>query len=220
VRWTTPAPLLLALACAPTAEEPQRGAPGTPAQAPTFSREAFATPPSSAAAAAASVPSTPDPRALAEILAAAPHLPPAGDPRAPDARIGSDTGVHVDAGAADASATPAKGPRVHVGKLTIEPGMSTPAIERAARAQLYWPMVQRCRDAGGAILPPEVVHLTFHLDRDGYVIPASILAVAKDAAFADAARCMARELAAAAFRAPPGARGLPEDVSMDVPSVD
>jgi len=98
--------------------------------------------------------------------------------------------------------------------------MSSPAIERAARAQLYWPLVQRCRDEGGGLLPPEVVHLAFHLDQDGYVVPATILAVPREKRFADAARCMARELSMATFRAPAAARGLPQTVSMDVPSVD
>jgi hypothetical protein len=107
-----------------------------------------------------------------------------------------------------------------VGKVTVEPGMSSPTVERALRAQLYWPLVQRCRDRRGAILPPEVVRLEFHLDLDGYVIPATVLAVPKDRQYEDAARCMGRELTMATFRAPAAARGQTQEVKTDVPSVD
>jgi hypothetical protein len=166
------------------------------------------------------VPATADPTALDELLAAAPRRADAGADRT--GLIGTDTGVRGDAGAPDSApaAETTKAGRVRLGKVTIEPGMSSPSIERAARAQLYWPLVQRCRDPAGAILPPEVVRLTFHLDRDGYVVPSTILAVPREPRFADAARCMARELGMATFRAPAAARGLLENVSMDVPSVD
>jgi hypothetical protein len=59
-----------------------------------------------------------------------------------------------------------------------------------------------------------------HIDHEGYIVPATILAIPKDPRFAEAARCMARELRAAAFRAPAAARGLPMNVKTDVPSVD
>jgi hypothetical protein len=62
--------------------------------------------------------------------------------------------------------------------------------------------------------------LTFYLDRDGYVVPSTILAVPREARFAEAARCMARELSMATFRAPAAARGMMQNVSMDVPSID
>ena len=139
------------------------------------------------------------------------------------ALIGTDTKVPADAGAAAGVSPTPEAPRsskIRVGKVTAEPAMSSPTVERAARAQLYWPLVQRCRDREGAILPPEVVHLAFQIDREGYIVPATILAFPKEPRFADAARCMARELSMATFRAPAGARGLPQNVSMDVPSVD
>jgi hypothetical protein len=59
-----------------------------------------------------------------------------------------------------------------------------------------------------------------HIDHDGYNVPATIVAIPAEPRFADAARCMARELRAAAFRAPAAARGTPITVSTDVPSVD
>ena len=215
--------MLLVAACSRAPEEASRaGAPAGTDRVTTFSREAFAAP-SASAGGDLPVPTTPDPRALDEILGAAPKMAAGREDDADGGRalLGTETGVATDAGAVHpVAADAAKSGQVRVGKVTIEPGMANPAIERTARAELYWPLVQRCRDHGGAILPPEVVHLVFHLDRDGYVIPATILAVPKEPRFADAARCMARELTVAAFRAPPGARGLPQNVVMDVPSVD
>jgi hypothetical protein len=209
--------LLAGGACTPDERPP---APGSAPASATFARSAVAPPPGDAGAGDPPVPSAADPAALDEILAAAPKARDAGADRS--SLIGTDTGVRGDAGpgAAPAPAEPAKAAKIHVGKVVVEPGMSSPAIERAARAQLYWPLVQRCRDADGGVLPPEVVHLTFHLDADGYVIPSTILAVPKEPRFADAARCMARELGLATFRAPAAARGMPQNVSTDVPSVD
>jgi hypothetical protein len=210
--------VLAGCSCTPDAQPP---APGSAAAPPTFSRPALGPPPGDAGGAGEPpVPSSAEPGALDEILAAAPRSRSGGVDRS--GAIGTDTGVPGDAGpgAAPAPVEQAKTARIHVGKVVIEPGMSSPTIERAARAQLYWPLVQRCRDADGGILPAEVVHLTFHLDADGYVIPATILAVPKEPRFADAARCMARELSMATFRAPAAARGLPQNVSTDVPSVD
>jgi hypothetical protein len=212
-------PFLVLLACA---KNPAPGATsGAPSGEPVFSREAFATAHGDAGTAEPPIPTAVVPRALDELLAAAPATPPAAAPDR-DALLGTDTGLPGDGNAerrALPSAEPAK-PHVRIGQVTTEPGMSGPAIERAARAELYWPLVQRCRDKDGAILPAEVVHVTFNLDQDGYVVPATVLAVAKDARFADAARCMARELTATTFRAPAGVRGRPSGVVMDVPSVD
>jgi hypothetical protein len=110
--------------------------------------------------------------------------------------------------------------RVQVGNVTVEPGIAGPALERAARAQLYWPLVQRCRDAKGSILPPEVIHLAFLLDGDGYIVTATIVPTAKEERFADASRCMARELAALPFRAPSAGRGTPRHVEIVLPPMD
>jgi hypothetical protein len=188
-----------------------------------FSREAFATPRGAAGDAGPAEPAVPasaDPAALDEILAAASaKASAAAAPADPSDLLGTDTGVALDGGA-DRAASTVRGAKVSVGKVTIEPGVSSPGVERAARAQLYWPLVQRCRDEAGAILPPEVVRIRLSLDADGYIVPASIHASAKDPRFAEAARCMERELAAATFRAPPAGRGSQQGVEMDVPSVD
>jgi hypothetical protein len=236
---------ILLAACARAPAEPS---PPSPGGTTVFSREAFAPPPADAGAGesaklgdtpsplaklgdtptppgdapppAPSVPRAPDPAALDELIAAAAKPREKGADRT--ALIGTDTGLRGDGGAVESApvADTSRGARVQLGKVTVDPGMSSPSIERAARAQLYWPLVQRCRDLEGAILPPEVVHLTFHLDRDGYVVPSTILVVPREARFAEAARCMARELGMATFRAPAAARGMMQTVSMDVPSVD
>jgi len=210
--------------CARSPGEPSRPgsstAVGPKAASSVFSREAFATP-RDAGAAEPAVPATADTAALDEILAAASARASAAAPPAdPSDLLGTDTGVPLDGGADRAPASAARGAKVSVGKVTVEPGLSSPGVERAARAQLYWPLVQRCRDDAGAILPPEVVRIRFSLDADGYIVPASIHTSAKEARFAGAARCMERELAAATFRAPPAGRGSLQGVDMDVPSVD
>ncbi len=224
------APLILLLAACSHAPDPPRAARSEAGQdaGAVFSREALAAgtgqrsqPAGDAGADEPPVPASADPAALAEILAAAPSaLPRDGD--VPRPLLGSDTGVPADAGpAADrAAAERPRGAQITIGKVVHEPGAAGPAIERAARAQLYWPLVQRCREDAGAALPPETVHLRFLLDREGYVVPASILAVPAEPRFADAARCMARELSMVGFRGPSSVRGVEQSVTMDVPSVD
>lgn len=239
--------ILALAACSPA---PDEGAPPVPgaevgsvpvrAAPPSFSREAFAPPRDAGASfhegdsapkAAAAGGEVADPAALDEILSAAARGSEAGQATQVDrsALLGTDTGVPADAGPAEArSRVPSRSPdfqaspvaKIGVGKVTVEPGMSSAGIERALRAQIYWPLVRRCRDRRGAILPPEVIQLRFHLDLDGYVIPATVLAVPKEQQYEDAARCMGRELSMATFRGPAAARGQPQEVITDVPSVD
>jgi hypothetical protein len=223
--------LLLVTACSHAHDEPRAASGGSigAGGAAEFAREAFAPALGDAGAHELPVPASADPAALAEILAAAPHAPVLsenGEPPRAVPVLGSDTGVlpsKTEAGM-EASTVPvadrARGVRITIGKVTNEPGVASASLERAARAQLYWPLVQRCREDGGAFLPPEVVRLSFQLDREGYVVPSTILAVPREAAFADAARCVQRELGMVGFRAPAGARGLEQGVTMDVPSVD
>ena len=49
-------------------------------------------------------------------------------------------------------------------------------LNRAARAQLYWDLVQGCRDPRGALLPHDAVALSFNIDAEGYIVPSSIAA--------------------------------------------
>jgi hypothetical protein len=110
--------------------------------------------------------------------------------------------------------------KVSFGALSIQGEMSSASIEREARAQLYWTLVQRCRDKDGSILPPDAVTILFRIDEDGYIIGSSINSAPSKPIYEDAAHCMRRELSSATFRAPVGARGLMTPVTMTVPSVD
>lgn len=215
--------LLTGFACS----EPSGGATGAPtttaAASPlaSWSRRAFS--PASAGTHTTEPPviSSADPDALDDLIAAAPKA--ARRPTGADGGtlIGSDSGVPAQA-SASASAPPEvhRPPNVVVGAPTVQPGMPDTSIERASRAQLYWNLVQRCRDPQGKILPPDAIRLRFKIDVDGFIIPSSIIATAADPRFKPAADCMQRELSTAAFQAPAANRGSEGSVNATVPSVD
>jgi hypothetical protein len=163
-----------------------------------------------------------DPSALDDLVAAAPKL--VAHPTALDGgtMIGADSGVPVPSASADAPPAPEapSPPHVVIGAPTEQAPMATPAIERAARAQLYWNLVQRCRDKAGNILPADAIKVHFIIDVDGYIPPASILATASAAQYAEAAQCMRRELSTATFRAPAATWGRMGEVNATLPSVD
>jgi hypothetical protein len=94
------------------------------------------------------------------------------------------------------------------------------AAERMSRAQVYHPLVMRCRDADGKILPPDAIVLRFRVDEDGNIVPSSISAIAADPRHEAAANCMRRELSAVAFRGPAAFRGSPTSLRATIPSVD
>jgi hypothetical protein len=175
----------------------------------------------SASGAPAEVASAPtqhgDREALAELLQAASARAAAS---APTSRtLGGDT--HV-AGSGDVDADPPK-PRVAPAASASAPrhaGAGNDAIERSARAQLYWELTQRCKDEHDAILPPESVEVMFDVDEDGYLVTATISAIAKAPRFERAALCMRREVARSGYRAPPTARGAVTHVKLWVPSTD
>jgi hypothetical protein len=166
------------------------------------------------------------PAALDDLVAAAPKL--VANPTAVDGGtgIGADSGVDATSASHSASqgesAAPEQkpSPRVVVGVPTAQATMANPSIERAARAQLYWNLVQRCRDKDGKILPADAIEMKFTIDVDGYITPASIVATATSAAHAEAAHCMRRELSTATFRAPAATWGHAGLVRATLPSVD
>lgn len=177
----------------------------------------------------APVAKAPVPGVLEEILAAAPKS--TAQPTGPDGGtlVGAETGVRDEArveadgpgGGLDASASRlAKRIQIHEGSPDVHEGIPSSAVERAARAQLYYPLVTRCRGADGKILPPDTIVLRFKIDVDGYIVPSSISASGAEARYEAAANCMQRELSAAAFRAPAAARGVATWVNATVPSVD
>lgn len=169
-----------------------------------------------------------DPTALDELIAAAPKekVQPTGENGG--TAIGTETGEKPaaepkkkpDDAPPPAKEAAMKASQISFGPLSIQAEMSSASIEREARAQLYWGLVQRCRAKDGSYLPPDVVTLVFRIDNDGYIVGSSINATPSKPIYDDAASCMRRELSAATFRAPVGARGMLTLVTMTVPSVD
>ena len=160
--------------------------------------------------------------ALDDLVAAAPKL--VVSPTVADGGtvIGADSGVPpADASAIEPRAPEAKpSPSVVVGALVLQAEAASPAIERAARAQLYWNLVQRCRDKEGKILPADAITIQFNLDTEGFIVPSSILATPSAEAYAEAAHCVRRELSTATFRAPAATWGRSDQVKATLPSVD
>jgi hypothetical protein len=215
-------PALVLAALTGCTESVPEGAPPAARPSPSvWSRDA-STAQAASSAAGPPVASSVDPEALDEILAAAARAAPRHAEARDGGAIGSDTGVPAPSHSASAPPAPEPAPsrNVNFGKPTVEPRMSDAAIERAARAQLYWPLTQRCRDRGGAILPPDAVHLEFNVDGDGYILSSTIIAKPARPEHAEAARCMHRELSTITFRAPASARGTTHTIRSDVPSVD
>ena len=139
--------------------------------------------------------------------------------------LGTDTQEPLlDGGAptGEASATATDGgPSMHSHVSMVgRPGRPGPAIEKLLRTTVYFDLVNRCRDASGAILPPEAVILGFELDAAGAIIDGTIKAEPKDPRHEPAAQCMIRELTASSFRAPPATKGESTNVTMPIPSVD
>lgn len=220
MRRAAPAALLAILAaCEPAAPPPGAEGPLPPAPAATASAGKRRAP--SGAAAGQPLLGPMNPSALEEIVAAAPSSrpPPTGEDGG--TRIGTDTGVPSgEAQVREVGEPEPPRARVVFGDVTIVGRTSSPAIEKAARAQLYWVLVQRCRGPDGAILPPDSVHLAFEIDAEGYLIPSSIVSTAADTRFDEAAACMRRELSGVPFRMPPGARGQTAKIDATVPSID
>jgi hypothetical protein len=218
--------LPLLTACSRPEPTDARPADGGVASQAVWSRDAM-----SPAGARVPVPGTPEavtvssaePAALAEIVAAAEAVAPR-PPSSAGTKIGTSTGAPEPEPQAPAPAAPAEPPRprVEIGVPSLPHEMATPAIEKAARAQLYWDLVQRCRDPEGRILPPDAIELSFNLDGDGTLVVTTIVAEATDPRYDEAAACMRRELslAGATFRAPAGGRGSATRVNATVPSVD
>lgn len=165
---------------------------------------------------------TVDPLALDDFLKAVPGSPPA--PTDPDGGtlLGTDSGAPDGGSAVTVEEPPQRTKKgvVQLGAVAVQAEMASPALEREARAQLYFPLVTRCRGKDGKILPPDAVLLEFTIDVDGYIVPQNISATAVAAEHRDAAKCMRRELSGLPFRGPAGARGQTAHVKMTVPSVD
>ena len=217
--------LLAGAACSRSSgeAEPDAAAIGSaPAPGASWSREALAPQGAGPAPLHPAVMGSVDPSALEDLIAATPKLAPSSTAVDGGPVIGATTGVPEGSASAiepPPAEAPAK-PRVLMGAATVQAGMANPTIERAARAQLYWNLVQRCRDKEGKILPPDAIAMRFLIDIDGYIAPSSIVARAASAEHADAAHCMRRELSTATFRAPAATWGHVGEVRATLPSVD
>jgi hypothetical protein len=217
--------LLAGAACSrPSSEaEPRAAAVGSaPAPSSSWSREALAPQGAGPAPLHPAVMGSIDPSALEDLIAAAPKPAPLAPIADGGPSIGAVTGVPEASESAIEPPPPAAKatPRVIMGAATVQVEMANPTIERAARAQLYWNLVQRCRDKEGKILPPDAISMRFLIDIDGYIAPSSIVARATSPAHADAAHCMRRELSTATFRAPAATWGHMGEVRATLPSVD
>lgn len=216
---------MLAPAACSNAPDPQQTAavPGrTVDPANSWSRVDFGARPAEVKNTGPASAATVDPQALADMLNEVPKTAPA--PTDPDGGtlIGSDTGAATTASPITTSEPPVRSKKgtVQLGTVAVQTDMASPAIERESRAQLYFPLVTKCRDKAGKILPPDAILLEFTIDVDGYIVPQNIAATATDPAHKAAAECMRRELSGLPFRGPPGARGQTAQVKMTVPSVD
>ncbi len=207
---------LVSAGCAPKSEGSASGS-EAPAGS-VFARRAAS---SASDPAAPKVASSIDPGALAELLLDAPK-PKAKVPTGVDGgtAIGTDTTLPLPSASASAGPAAPPAPQPSSSARAERPIMTSHAIERALRAEVYWHLVQRCRDPSGAILPREAVHLSFIVDEEGEIVPSTITSKVSDKRFVEASRCMQRELSMMTFHAPASARGRRHIIKADVPAAD
>ena len=136
---------------------------------------------------------------------------------APRELVGTQTGRAPDEGG-DAELPPRSVAKF--GRPTRQGDVSSTAVERSARADLYWTLVARCRGPDGETLPPDAVTLRFRLDESGAIELDTLSSEPSQPRYEDAASCMRRELVSLPYRGSAGQRGSRALVTMTVPSVD
>lgn len=161
-------------------------------------------------------PRLPDPAALDALVEAAPAEAPPPTGKDGLTSVGTDTGLPGEELAIPASTT---APAVVGGEVQIQPQLSSPAIEREARAQIYWSL-RECKGPDGRVPPPESITLAFTLREDGTVDPASVIASADDEALQSTAECVLRAFSATPFEGPVATRRTPARIRITWPSVD
>lgn len=169
----------------------------------------------------------PVPGVLAELLAAAPKREPSATDPDGGTLIGTETNVKPDGSAENSLGSQGLAPNVRGKKPSVVEsgavevqGWPARVAERTARAQVYYPLTTRCRDAQGNILPADAIALKFRVDEDGNIVPSTISAIAANSQHKSAADCMRRELSALVFRGPAAYRGLTSTLRATIPSVD
>jgi hypothetical protein len=163
------------------------------------------------------VPTTPDRAALAELLHHVPKdaPPPTGSS---GTRVGTDSGVPGEAAVVHGRRA-SDDPGVRAGPIELQPLLSSPAIERAAREQIYWSL-RKCTGPDGNPPPPESITLKFTIEADGSVDPASVSTEVADPALEPTAECVLTAFSASPFRGPAATRRASARVIITWPSVD
>ena len=105
----------------------------------------------------------------------------------------------------------------------MQPRLSNPAIERAAREQIYWHF-RECTGPDGKPPPPDTILLMFTIRPDGTVNPALVETRCVDPdlteTYAATVDCVARQFAAHPFRGPAATRRMAARVMITWPSTD
>jgi hypothetical protein len=162
-------------------------------------------------------PRRPEAQALAELLEAAPPSSDASMLEGSALRVGSKTDRKPKEAAPVAKANVEPPPS---GRVTIRVPVSSPSLERASRAQLYWAFGRVCRLPSGELPPPDSITLQFEIHGDGSVLPSSVSASASAPELKPVAECIVRVFLASGFTGPFEGRGLHTSVHMTWPSVD
>jgi hypothetical protein len=164
----------------------------------------------------------PDRAALLELVNAAPRERP--DRTGPEGTlVGTDTRVAAPEPKPEPSVAlpPApSGSEMAAGPLEFLPMLSTPAIERAAREQIYWTLSKKCLGPDGKPPPPDTITITFTIQPDGGVDPASVAAKASSPRYEATAECVLREFSALPFRGPTATFLTTARIMFTWPSVD
>jgi hypothetical protein len=153
-----------------------------------------------------------DPSALDEIVANVPAPLPATS--ASGTLVGTDTGI---------TGSEKPDPETDdAGLVSLLPNWaaSNAGSERDLRGTLYFDLVNRCRDEGGAQLPPEAVELELRIDLKGHIDRSSVKARALRPEHAKAAACMARVARTSEALLTPPRLDKPVMIKALVPSVD
>jgi len=153
-----------------------------------------------------------DARALEELIANTPApLPPTS---ASGTLVGTDSGL---TGSEKPDVETDESPLV---SLLPNLGASNAGSERDLRGTLYFDLVNQCRDANGAHLPPEAVEIELRIDAKGHIDRSSVRAKAERPEHAGAAACMARVARTSEALLTPPRLDKPISVRAKVPSVD
>ncbi len=165
------------------------------------------------------VPKTPNGAALNELLANVPRQIPSSTNADGGSLVGRKSGAPGEVEPFMAAA-PQPGTQLQIGTPTFEPLLSSPALERSARAQLYWALHKACPAPDGKPLPPDVITLRFTIRADGSIEPASVSTSCNDPQYQPVAECVLRTFSSLPFHGPTAGHGSTATLIVTWPSVD